>query len=201
MPRVPTRVEDQIADPWDYFVPPPSKGTGVPIAARVEPEVKHMISKIVQSGRTKFDTENDLLRAAVSWFIYDKFKKFHDAKFDEGVETMMLQIQMAQHQARVLDLEKFKNVNCDALTKMWALGAEDDTLGWYELMLEKANKVHPRFGRAVRQWAESDPRLTEIHRASIRAGKELAEMEEDEERRQGDRRLKVVKGSKGKRAK
>lgn len=181
MARVSARPEDQVADPWDYFVPPPGKGTGVPVAARIDPETKHMISMIVQSGRTKFDTENDIIRSAIHWFLYDKFKKFHESKLDEGVETMLLQIQMAQHHARVMDLERYKNVNCDALTKMWALGAVEDTLGWFGLMLEKADRVHARFGREVRKWAMSDPRLTEIKKAWDKAGKELAEREEREE--------------------
>lgn len=199
MPRVPSRVDDQISDPWDYFVDPPGKGTGVAIAGRVDPELKHMISVIVQSGRTKFHTENDYVRSAVVWFTYDKFKKFHEAKLDEGVQTMMIRIHKAQHLGRLYDLQRFKNTNADVLTKMWAMDAEEDALGWYGDMLRESVSIHPKFGREIHKWASSDPALTEIHAAWVRAGKEIVEIEErqeEAERRSGERRLKAVKGGK-----
>jgi hypothetical protein len=190
MPRVSGRVEDQVADPWDYFVDPPGKGTGVAVAGRVDPELKHMISVIVQSRRTKFDTENDYVRSAVVWFTYDKFKKFHEAKLDEGVQTMMIRIHKAQHLGRLYDLQRFKNANSDVLTKMWAMGAEDDALGWFGDMLREADSVHARFGKDIRKWVTVDPRLTEIHQAWVRAGKELAAIEarqEEDEQRHSER--------------
>jgi hypothetical protein len=153
----------------------------------VDPEAKHMISVIVQSGDTKFDTENDLVRSAITWFIYDKFKKFHEGRLDEDVRRMMARVQKAQHLSRVYDLEKFKNANRDALLKMWAMGAQDDALGWYSEMLEEARNTHSKFWREIQLWAKSDPALGDIRAAWVRAGKELAAMEEDEERGHAER--------------
>lgn len=138
----------------------------------MDPELKHMLSKIVQSGQTKFDTESDLLRSALHWFVYEKFKKFHSGHMDQGVRIMVSRVAKAQHAARAYDLDKYKNVNRDALNKLWAMGAHEDALGWFGEMLEESRQIHDRFGREVKLWAFSDPQLSDITRAWKKAQSE-----------------------------
>src|SRR5688500_18819850 len=61
-----------LADPVDYYVAPPAHGESVAMSGRVHTEIKGMVAELVQSRRTRFKTEGEVVRAAMTWFLVNQ---------------------------------------------------------------------------------------------------------------------------------
>lgn len=196
--RVPQSTAFHLEDSTDpdYFIPPPSGG--VPVAGRVDPEIKAMIQDLVQSGKTPFKKEGDLVRSAVFWFLTQRMDKIQKGYVNDGMRILQARVRNAQSLARAYDLKAFKDSNVDAILKVW-LVSPNIAAEYYQSMGEVAEAVDENFAHEVRVWANSDPRFDRV-REYIAEMKRASRAEEEREEARLENRGKGKKEKKPKRS-
>lgn len=176
-PKAPPKGSSRAVDPVvvldsrELFVPTPGK-EGAPIAGRVHLTMKAQIQELIQSRRTKFRLEGDVVRAALTWFLQDEgvLEALGIDRFDSRVKEMRDYLDSCANEALRLDLKEFKRKVGELVSNMLELEMLDEAIEEFERAQAKAKNYgdESRFYQHVLQWMNTAPEFGEVRRA-IRA--------------------------------
>jgi len=148
----------QISDPYDYYVDPPKDG--VAVAGRVDRVYKQRISEIVQSGKLRYRTESDLLRAAIHFFFVEVLAPRMDNRFQDEIRLLHAAVVTGQTLARVGDSLQFCKDTKTAVTKLVLQDAMEQAVEVYVLAVRAAEGSSEPFRSHALRALRSDPDLT-----------------------------------------
>ena len=153
----------QLTDPNEFYVSPPQRGGGCPVAGRVEAAMKGRISHVVQLGHL-FTSESDFVRAAVHWFMEEKIAPKMGGQFIADMKLASLQVHTAQLSARLQRATKFYEDNKRALLDLAAEEAWDQAVDlWNEIQYTIESMGEPFRSKAKRLF-EADNQVRHIKR-------------------------------------
>lgn len=163
--RAPHRAADLLAAGDDFYIPPP-EGESMPIAGRVDRTLKRTIQKIVQSGKTRFETESDFVRSAVAHFIADHAAEMSVFTAPETAQFLKL-LQRRKDEGRDWDYARLCNTSQDALVKMHKV-SPDRAAAQFLRYIEEVYEIDPDLGHEFERWAKSAPALSDIKNNALK---------------------------------
>lgn len=164
--RLPLEQESSVADPFDYYVEAPKDG--VPAACRVDSATKARIAEVVQSGKTRYKTESDVLRAAVHWFLLEKISPKMDGRFVADLRMQAFMIRRAQTEARIQDAVRFvREVGSSLRALVFNDAMEQAVAIWQDAMHVLESSDEPFRSRAEKA-LKADPELQRVREEAER---------------------------------
>ena len=166
--RLPLEPDTALADPVDYYVEAPRDG--VAASCRIDGATKSRIAEVVQSGRTRYKTESDVLRAAVHWFLVEKVGPWMDSgRFLADLRIQAFAIRRAQTEARIQDAARFvREVSSSLMALMLNDAVEQAAQVWTEAMDTLRVSDEPFRSRAEMA-LRRDPKLQAVRDAAERS--------------------------------
>jgi len=171
--RLPLEPGASVADPFDYYVEAPKDG--VPASCRVDGATKSRIAEVVQSGKTRYKTESDVLRAAVHWFLLEKISPKMDGRFVADMRVQAFMVRRAQTEARIQDAAKFVREVASSLKALVLNDALEQAVAiWGEALQVLQVSDEPFKSRAERA-LRADPELQRVRDAAAKEEQEARE--------------------------
>lgn len=155
--RLPLEPDRALADPLDYYVEAPRDG--VAASCRIDGATKSRVAEVVQSGRTRYKTESDVLRAALHWFLLEKVGPRMDSRFLADVRIQAFAVRRAQTEARIQDAARFVREVSSSLLALLSNGAQEQAEEIWKEAMETLRVSDEPFRSRAEQALRADPKL------------------------------------------